>query len=204
MYKRQVVYYYLVPQQKGAEVTFQLREGVNASENSGFLDAGTNIVIYTSNLEPAPEMVSKFTKGESNLGSGTYWYYTSVDGPDNLKFVTTKANSAEVIRFASATKESSGDYKSCSVELANYGEWMLSLIHIYTDQIYGSLLEYPGQISDDGMAELVPNDKCIAFNVFVPFATDAKSNADGVTGNKIENPTIQFQFDNEVTGYALQ
>lgn len=74
----------------------------------------------------------------------------------------------------------------------------------YTDQIYGSLLEYPGQISDDGMAELVPNDKCIAFNVFVPFATDAKSNADGVTGNKIENPTIHFQFDNEVTGYALQ
>lgn len=122
-----VVYYYLVPQQKGAEVTFQLREGVNASENSGFLDAGTNIVIYTSNLEPAPEMVSKFTKGESNLGSGTYWYYTSVNGPDNLKFVTTKANSAEVIRFASATKESSGDYKSCSVELANYGEWMFNM-----------------------------------------------------------------------------
>lgn len=122
-----VVYYYLVPQQIGAEVTFQLRQGSNAGENSGLLAAGTNIVIYTSNLKPAPGEESKFTRGESNLGSGTYWYYTSTGQKDDLKFVTTKANSAEVVRFASATTEGSGDYKSCSIELANYGEWTFNM-----------------------------------------------------------------------------
>lgn len=122
-----MVYYYLVPQQRGAEVTFKLRQGPGAGEDSGFLEEGTNIVIYTSNLEPAPDETHKFVKGTSNLGSGTYWYYTTEDGKDDLKFVTTKANSEEVVRFASATEMGSGDYKSCSIELANYGAWTFNM-----------------------------------------------------------------------------
>lgn len=120
-----VVYYYLVPQQVGSEVTFKLRAGAAAGENSGYLKAGTKIRIYTANLKPVSGQ--DILPGEADLGDGTYWNYTSVGGADNLKFVTTEANSAEVVRFVSEAETGGSAYKCCSMELANYDEWTFNM-----------------------------------------------------------------------------
>lgn len=76
---------------------------------------------------------------------------------------------------------------------------------------YGALLSYPTTIPADGKAELIPvaadgqTQKCIAFNVFVPFETDAVYNStSGIPATKIANPSIHFQFDNTVTGYDFK
>lgn len=76
---------------------------------------------------------------------------------------------------------------------------------------YGTLLPYVDASIIDGIAELIPTatenaqQKCIAFNVLVPFATDAKADATtGVAGSDIANPTIHFQFDKDMTpDYAI-
>ena len=70
---------------------------------------------------------------------------------------------------------------------------------------YGTLLPYVDASITNGIAELIPTaaageqQKCIAFNVLVPFATDAKAGADGVAGSDIANPTIHFQFGKYMT-----
>lgn len=81
----------------------------------------------------------------------------------------------------------------------------------YSESEYGTLLEYPDLIPEDGKAELIPDaesggtKKCIAFNILVPFDTDAAYDATaGVTGNEIANPTIHFQFAGTVDNYTIE
>lgn len=151
-----VVYYQLVEAKKGSEVTLNLRYG-----NGMVLPSGVNVMIYTSNLEPVGD---GFTRGESSYDSGTYWYYTTTGSEDNLTFKTLKANSAEVVRFATTSNSGSGgDFKSCSIELANYRNWTFNLASTPAAWEYGtardvqisfdvkefmSASQYPDQIPD--------------------------------------------------------
>lgn len=112
------VYYELVPQKAGSEVTFQLRQS-----NNGPIPAGVNVAIYTSNLKPIDQDASLYTENESTTGSGHYYLYTTVEGDDNLRFVTTQAHSEETVRFSTVGQGNTMDYKSCIIELYNYREW---------------------------------------------------------------------------------
>lgn len=112
------VYYMLVPQRTGSEVEFDLRYGPD-NEN---LPAGVNIAVYTNNLKPVDE--NRFEQAESSQGSGTFWYYTTISGQDNIRFKTTKPyNGSEAVRFASATQTGGGDYKSVILIVDNFREW---------------------------------------------------------------------------------
>lgn len=112
------VYYELVPQKAGSEVTFQLR-----TDNNQSIPAGVNVAIYTSNLKPVEEDASLYTEGESTTGGGHYYLYTTVEGYDDLRFVTTQAHSEETVRFSTVGQDNTVDYKSCIIELYNYREW---------------------------------------------------------------------------------
>lgn len=116
-----LVYYDLVPQKAGSEVTFNLRqEGRNDSQS---IPAGVRVAIFTSNLKPVEDEASWYDEGESQQGSGHYYLYTTREGEDNLTFVTAKANSAETVRFSTVGQGNTVDYKSCIIELGNYREW---------------------------------------------------------------------------------
>lgn len=115
------VYYKLVPRKAGSEVTFQLR-----SDNDASIPAGVNVAIYTSNLKPVD--ASLYTEGESTTGGGHYYLYTTVDGNDDLRFVTTEAQSEETVRFSTVGQGNTMDYKSCIIELYNYREWTFDAI----------------------------------------------------------------------------
>ena len=71
----------------------------------------------------------------------------------------------------------------------------------YTDPNYGELLTY-GTETQEGKTPLnIGEGKCIAFNVFVPLdVEDTDATMDYWASNN--NPTIHFQFDEEVTGYT--
>lgn len=115
------VYYKLVPRKAGSEVTFKLR-----SDNDASIPAGVNVAIYTSNLKPVD--ASLYTEGESTTGGGHYYLYTTVDGNDDLRFVTTEAQSEETVRFSTVGQGNTMDYKSCIIELYNYREWTFDAI----------------------------------------------------------------------------
>lgn len=115
------VYYELIPQKAGSEVTFQLR-----TDNNESIPAGVNVAIYTSNLKPVD--ASLYTEGESTTGGGHYYLYTTVDGNDDLRFVTTEAQSEETVRFSTVGQGNTMDYKSCIIELYNYREWTFDAI----------------------------------------------------------------------------
>lgn len=75
----------------------------------------------------------------------------------------------------------------------------------YTDGSYGSLLGYGTE--DKGVTPLtIGENKSIAFNIFVPFDVEDVV-TDPSTGGldkwaSTNNPTIHFQFANDVTGYT--
>lgn len=112
------VYYMMASRKKGEQITFQLRCGDNNSE----LPAGVRIRVFTENLEPADKTV--FTQGSSDLGAGNYWEYTTTSGPDNLVFVTTKADFDETIRFSTPyDSEENEHYRPSILELSSYRAW---------------------------------------------------------------------------------
>ncbi len=65
----------------------------------------------------------------------------------------------------------------------------------YTNSAYGALLNY-GTESAGTTPLTIPDDQCIAFNIFVPF------NPTTGTATTIANPTIHFQFDKTVSNYS--
>lgn len=121
-----VVYYNMVPQKVGSTVTFQLRcEGNRGQEQN--LPQGVRVAIFTSNLKPSPGTEEDYQTGVSEVGSGSYYLYTTSGNGDDLQFVTTKANSAEAIRFSTVGEGNTTDYKSCMVQLGNFHEWEFDL-----------------------------------------------------------------------------
>ena len=127
------VYYELIPQKAGSEVTFQLR-----TDNNESIPAGVNVAIYTSNLKPADADASLYTEGESTTGGGHYYLYKTIEGEDNLHFVTTKAHSEETVRFSTVGQSNTVDYKSCIIELSNYREWEFNANDINIDYGIGN------------------------------------------------------------------
>lgn len=112
------VYYMMASRKKGEQITFQLRCGDNNSE----LPAEVRIRVFTENLEPAN--LTGFTKGSSDLGAGNYWEYTTTSGPDNLVFVTTKADFDETIRFSTPYDSKENEhYRPSILELSSYRAW---------------------------------------------------------------------------------
>lgn len=71
----------------------------------------------------------------------------------------------------------------------------------YTDPSYGELLTY-GTEAQGKTLLTIDEGKCIAFNVFVPMdVTDTDTDMDKWAATN--NPTIHFQFDEDVTGYTI-
>ena len=130
------VYYELVPQKAGSEVTFQLRRDNNES-----IPAGVNVAIYTSNLKPIDADASHYTEGESTTGGGHYYLYTTVEGDNDLRFVTTQAHSEETVRFSTVGQSNTMDYKSCIIELGNYREWEFNANDITIDYGIGNIVD---------------------------------------------------------------
>lgn len=122
-----IVYYNLVPQKEGSEVTFELRSEGNQWQGPQNLPEGVQVAIFTSNLKPAEGTEGDYEQGVSQVGSGNYYLYTTKGNGDDLRFVTTKANSAEAVRFSTIGQGNTTDYKSCMVQLGNYREWEFDL-----------------------------------------------------------------------------
>lgn len=93
------------------------------------------------------------------------------------------------------------------------GTWMLGSANMtddaayvsYANSAYGELLTYGTE--DQGKTPLnIGSGKCIAFNVFVPFDLEANVTDPENTGldkwASTNNPTIHFQFDEDVEGYT--
>lgn len=68
----------------------------------------------------------------------------------------------------------------------------------YAEDAYGDLLTYGEGVAEGAItySELMPEGKCIGFNVFVPFNI-----VTGTTESDM-NPTIHFQFDSKFSGYT--
>lgn len=112
------VYYLMASRKKGERISFQLRYGDNNRE----LPAGVRIRVFTENLEPADK--TGFTQGSSELGAGNYWQYTTTSGPDDLVFVTTKADFDETIRFSTPYDSKENEhYRPSILELSSYRAW---------------------------------------------------------------------------------
>lgn len=113
------VYYMMASRKKGEQITFKLRCGDDNSE----LPAEVRIRVFTENLKPAADQTG-FTPGSSDLGAGNYWEYTTTSGPDDLVFVTTKADFDETIRFSTPyDSEENEHYRPSILELSSYRAW---------------------------------------------------------------------------------
>lgn len=211
------VYYELIPQKAGSEVTFQLR-----TDNNESIPAGVNVAIYTSNLKPADADASLYTEGESTTGGGHYYLYKTIEGEDNLHFVTTKAHSEETVRFSTVGQSNTVDYKSCIIELSNYREWEFNANDISIDYGIGNNVDlsfdiapYQSEPTGDIPSESI--DPGEDFYVYITSAnlepasneTRLETTSDGYrylvsnddkTGGKV---TLHFQTNKIVSGEKI-
>ena len=212
------VYYELIPQKAGSEVTFQLK-----TDNNESIPAGVNVAIYTSNLKPADADASLYTEGESTTGGGHYYLYKTIEGEDNLHFVTTKAHSEETVRFSTVGQGNTVDYKSCIIELSNYREWEFNANDINIDYGIGNnvnlsfdIAPYQSEPTGDIPSESI--DPGEDFYVYItsanlePASNETRlettsdgyrylvSNDDKDTGGKV---TLHFQTNKIVSGEKI-